>query len=250
MIVDLQPGRQDVLRDDVAWAVGIDPTRLVLEPAAPRQGDVTMFGRWCRTALATGDNASMAGGQSLALVDCRPILQGWALLFVQEGQVPYRELLDNMGEFAPPGWDLAFRGVEPVADMLALAPGQVTSAVYVRQLDDDEADVHEEDADDDESFGPNHDDHDRDSGSADSDETGEFDSAGSRDGDRESRGQLDTGSIVHYGLLALASFTLLRIGVAVVVRIYRGRVPFLTTFALLWLCGCCGDSGAGVADSR
>ena len=131
-LFELQEGRGLYYRHDVAAFLGLADEGLILAPAQPRPADVAMFGFPCRTVVAV-DSSSIPTfpTMSLAMVDCRPIHQGWlCLTFTAEG-VPYQELLDDFNAFAPPGLAASLYGGLVVDGILVLRHGQVLEVLYV-----------------------------------------------------------------------------------------------------------------------
>ena len=241
LIVDAQAGRAVSLREEIASAVGVSLAHLVIEPAVPTQFDVTMFGRWCRAVLAIGELAPVISGQplTLALVDCRPILQGWALLYVHEGVVPHRALLQSIGEFAPPGWELTFRDVEPIDDMLPLSPGQVVLAVYVPQPGQPDVGEYAEDGDDADDSESSSDDHDGDvRGSVVAIPDVDVPEPPSTATD-DATGTYGVGWTRRMAALLGGCYVLLRAGMLCAGRLAQCRAPMLVVLVAVWSFGGC-----------
>ncbi|OLP86374.1 hypothetical protein AK812_SmicGene32531, partial [Symbiodinium microadriaticum] len=117
----------------VAAAFGIQLSSMLVQPASPVTRDVTMDGYYCYNVCAAYcPAAGEVGDRScIILVDCRAMLQGWQLVFCQEGRLTRAQLIEDLSTFAPAGWDVHLEGLAGADDIHDVTPGQVIYASYV-----------------------------------------------------------------------------------------------------------------------
>ena len=119
------------LRPDLAAACGFDASAMHLSPAQPRVLDCAVYGHVCRTVLAVGRRPpNSEGGCTWAIVvDCRPILQGWHYV-ATAGVVDFDRLEVELGELAPPFWELFIVNRPAGAGHHSVCDGQVFVAEF------------------------------------------------------------------------------------------------------------------------
>ena len=119
------------LRPDLAAACGFDASAMHLSPAQPRVLDCAVYGHVCRTVLAVGRRPpNSEGGCTWAIViDCRPILQGWHYV-ATAGVVDFDRLEVELGELAPPFWELFIANRPAGAGHHSVCDGQVFVAEF------------------------------------------------------------------------------------------------------------------------
>ena len=119
------------LRPDLAAACGLDASAMHLSPAQPRVLHCAVYGHVCRTVLAVGRRAPHSdGGCTWAIVvDCRPILQGWHYV-ATAGVVDFDRLEAELGEQAPPFWELFIANRPAGAGHHSVCDGQVFVAEF------------------------------------------------------------------------------------------------------------------------
>ena len=122
------PHDRDVHRSDIARLLELQEDSLVVTPANPRIRDVAVRGRPCLTVVAADETTEV--GVSLGLVDCRALHQGWLCLNFRQGRVLLTQLEEDLGAFAPVGWQAVILGANPVDDTLFMQPGQTLVAAY------------------------------------------------------------------------------------------------------------------------
>ncbi|CAE6971530.1 unnamed protein product, partial [Symbiodinium sp. CCMP2592] len=117
----------------------------------PRITDMNINGYHCKgVAAVSGDMPNvlippgrLRPGHMLAVVDCRPILQGWQLLATTDGTSDFQELVDLLTVFMPEGHRLHLDNIDLRGPLLHLQPG----AVYVASYVPDRPATEEEDSD-------------------------------------------------------------------------------------------------------
>ena len=120
----IDPARSRFYREELAVFLPCPAQRLVVEPTRPRVDNAAVKGWPCRTVIAA---ASSAGGPThlpahLILVDCRPLMQGWYLTWAEQGRISATTLQDDLGVFAPPGYDLSIEGAPTNAGFFIIRP--------------------------------------------------------------------------------------------------------------------------------
>ena len=80
------------------------------------------------------DDEELLGDQipELALVDCRPMLQGWHLLFVYSQRVSHAALEHQLSYFLPAGHQVLIEGAQLMGTDFTIAAGQVLCVQFVR----------------------------------------------------------------------------------------------------------------------
>ena len=137
----------------IALCYGLQEHLTTAQATSPRVLDVSLEGYACRgVAAVSGDLTSipippgrLRTGVFLTVVDCRPILQGWHLLFVTDGTYPLDELLDLFSVFVPDGYRPLITGAPLVGGRFQLRPGLVLTAQFVlleSETDEDDACSH------------------------------------------------------------------------------------------------------------
>ena len=119
-------------RDTIAYATGVDPSRMRLFAAAPHPGDSTLQGVPCGTVLAVG-LPPMHNPDSVwhyALLDCRPLLASWRTLCVSNGYVLQRLLFAGLAKHVPLDWELRLDGQRETSGVLWFAPGQSKTCLW------------------------------------------------------------------------------------------------------------------------
>ena len=129
---ELYPERARFYRADIASRMGFQAQDLLLSQARPRIQDALMYGKPCRTVVATGASSeSMLILQgTIGLLDCRPILEGWRRLLAPGGWVDLRQLRERFSRGAPANYEVCFSGCEAHWQWLWLEPGQVIQVTY------------------------------------------------------------------------------------------------------------------------
>ena len=91
----VNPQRPQRYLADVAAAVGTTINHVRLYAARPPPADIAIQGVHCHTALVVGDQhrCSHHAVWHCALLDCRPIQEGWRELYVQDGSFDAREIV-------------------------------------------------------------------------------------------------------------------------------------------------------------
>ena len=84
----------------------------------------------CRTVLAAARSTEDAarGRHHNVLVDCRPFLEHWRTFRAYNGYLPIYPLLQDLQQFAPPGFEVVLPEVPPGEALFATLPGQVLQA--------------------------------------------------------------------------------------------------------------------------
>ena len=116
-------------RSDLAARLGIPINTLCLQPAAPRQSDVTLYGRQCRTVLCIS-SSPRRNDDEVALLDCRPILEGWSRVCTTNRWLDVGALRRSLSLAAPEGYTVELSGCPPHWNWLWLNPGQVVVVSY------------------------------------------------------------------------------------------------------------------------
>ncbi|CAE7258989.1 Herc2 [Symbiodinium sp. KB8] len=139
--------RQEDLEEDLARRYGFQPHLTTVQPTRPRVSDACIRGWACRgVVLLTGEipNVPIPPGRRrdgwfLAVVDCRPILQGWHQLLVTDGTCSHSDLADFFEVFMPEGLQPQIEGAPLEDDKLLLHPGAVLTVQYVPITSDSSA---------------------------------------------------------------------------------------------------------------
>ena len=146
----IYPDRGALYRSDLARRLGVPANMLCLQPAAPRQQDVTLYGRHCRTVICAG-SSPRRNEDDVALLDCRPILEGWGKVFTTDRWLDVGALRRSLALAAPEGFVVELSGCCTHWNWLWLNPGQVVVVSYVTQdqigLEASRGPRHEESAD-------------------------------------------------------------------------------------------------------
>ncbi|CAE7846567.1 HERC1, partial [Symbiodinium sp. KB8] len=132
----LRPDRAPYYRSDLASRLYLSVLRMVVQPAAPRQEDVAIFGRLCRTVIAVGESWRRDDDE-VGLLDCRPVLEGWWRVQTTDRWLDVGALRRNFDRHAPAGFVTVFSHCPRHWAWLWLEPGQVVRVSYAR----DEADT-------------------------------------------------------------------------------------------------------------
>ncbi|CAE7351216.1 unnamed protein product [Symbiodinium microadriaticum] len=126
------PGAPTRYRDDIATAVGINTRNMRLYAASPPTQDVAEQEVPCRTVIAAYDAQMQAAHPwQGALLDCRPILEDWQELFVTNGLLNVRRLLQTLQDSTPRGWRPTLNVAADNDGLARVRAGQVVIATYV-----------------------------------------------------------------------------------------------------------------------
>ncbi|OLP92431.1 hypothetical protein AK812_SmicGene25761 [Symbiodinium microadriaticum] len=131
----LLPERAAFYRADLASRFQVPINLLCLQPAAPRQEDVTVYGRHCRTVICVGSSHRRDDDQ-VGLLDCRPVLEGWTKVLTVDRWLDVGSLRQHFQLSAPAGHLVDFSGCCRHWNWLWLEPGQVVVVSYT--LDDNQ----------------------------------------------------------------------------------------------------------------
>ena len=126
----VRPDRAAFYRADLSARFQIPLRTLCVQPAAPRQSDVTIYGRFCRTVVSVSSGLQRADAE-VALLDCRPILEGWSQAVTEGHWLDVGALRHSLSLAAPPGHLVEFSGCPRHWNWLWLHPGQVVVVTYV-----------------------------------------------------------------------------------------------------------------------
>ena len=126
----LLPERTDFYRADLAARFQIPLHSLCIQPAAPRQTDVTVYGRHCRTVLCVS-SSPRRDDDEVGLLDCRPILEGWSKVRTSNRWLDVGALRRSLTLAAPMGHRVELSGCGRYWNWLWLEPGQVVVVSYV-----------------------------------------------------------------------------------------------------------------------
>ena len=120
------PRRPTAYRDHIAAAIGTRVERLHLFPAVPLVSDAVIDGIQCRTVLAVCEFDSPPPPLTFGVIlDLRALLLGWCLLRAVSGHIRCREVLAQVQEDVPIGWQASIQGVPATAEFCPATPGQV-----------------------------------------------------------------------------------------------------------------------------
>ena len=122
---------------ELVHSLGWPAARTHVQGGRPRVTDACLRGFACRNVLAVArfpDDEEFFGDQfpELALVDCRPLLQGWHLLLVYGRRVPHAALVSQLAHFVPAGHQVLIEGARFEGADLLVGAGQVLVAQFVR----------------------------------------------------------------------------------------------------------------------
>ena len=123
------PDRGAFYRSDLAVRLGVPAGTLCLQPAAPRQQDATLYGRRCRTVICASASPRR-NEDEVALLDCRPILEGWGKVSTANRWLDVGALRHSLALAAPEGHVVELSGCRPHWNWLWLNPGQVVVVSY------------------------------------------------------------------------------------------------------------------------
>ncbi|OLP91297.1 hypothetical protein AK812_SmicGene27032 [Symbiodinium microadriaticum] len=151
----LQPDRAPFFRQDMQAFFGLYQDHLLVQPANPRITDVVLNGFHCRgvIGLAISDILPTRGAPPevvVALLDCRPLLQGWQVIVAPDGKVDHAALTEDLEVFAPAGFQAQVEGAEIFDGFLRVLPGQVLLAQFVPCTSSSESEEDSGDPDSDE----------------------------------------------------------------------------------------------------
>ena len=119
-------------RHQIAQLLGAPLSELVLQPACPRASDAAIDGHTCLSVIAVGC-ASVAVDPVFVLLDCRPLLQGWAMTEAPDGYLRIAAVTGRLEALVPPGYEPVIHHVPPGAAYYRVAPGTVlTVSAQVR----------------------------------------------------------------------------------------------------------------------
>ena len=195
---EIRPTRGNYVRQDIPAEFGLNPAQVTYQVSHPEVDDAAIKGRTCWAVLGVTTEiwrtaqygGASDGACSLALVDCRPLLQGWTSIVVERGLYSHSELADHLSVFTPPGWQVQIDGAPVENGDLQLDPGRVLQAQFVPLTTDEEMSDGTEGRPDTDS--------ESDADSSDSSDTSPrrdgSDMEGSRRGRTNSRGHSDGGS--------------------------------------------------------
>ena len=130
----LLPVRAAFYRADRAARFQLSVHTLCIQPASPRQSDVTIYGRQCRTALCVG-TSPRRNDDEVGLLDCRPILEGWSKVYTADRWLDVGALRHSLSLAAPEGYRVDFSGCCRHWNWLWLNPGQVVVVSYTAEAE-------------------------------------------------------------------------------------------------------------------
>ena len=153
---EIRPDRGNYVRQDIPAEFGLNQAQVTYQVSHPEVDDAAIKGRTClavlgvtteiwRTAQLVG---SSDGASALALVDCRPLLQGWMSIVVEGGTYSHSELVDHLSVFAPAGWQVQVDGAPVENGDFQLDRGRLLQAQFVPLTTDEEMDDGTEDCPD------------------------------------------------------------------------------------------------------
>ena len=124
--------------DRLSGLFGLAASTLVVQPAVPPVQDAVFRGVRCQGVYAVSGPEDLEVDSALdslvlALVDCRPLLQGWHLLGTDQGLVDGPSLAYELSTFAPPGWEVHLDPLEALGSGFRVHSGQVLIATFVPQ---------------------------------------------------------------------------------------------------------------------
>ena len=124
--------RPDRYLADIAAAVGTTVNQMRLYAARPPPADIAIQGVHCQTAIVVGDQRRHEPHSvwHCALLDCRPVQEGWRTLYVHEGRFNAQAVLTSLCEGAPPGWQPHLDTPIDHQGFSSAQPGQVIVASY------------------------------------------------------------------------------------------------------------------------
>ena len=130
--VPIRQERVALLRADIAARFGISPLHLAMHPAATRPADVALYGRACCTVVGVGESYRRDPDRAspTALIDCRPILEGWRRVSVVDGWVDIAALRTSLMQGAPEGYRVAFSGCRHHWSWLLAEQGMIIIATF------------------------------------------------------------------------------------------------------------------------
>ncbi|CAE7897325.1 unnamed protein product, partial [Symbiodinium sp. KB8] len=126
------PERAAFLYADIASRLQLPVNRLWVTPASPQVRDSALYGRLSRTVVGFGASFRRDPAQriAVALLDCRPILEGWIRVPSDEGWLDIRGLRNDLLKGAPPELDVRFSGCLAHWNWLWVEDGQVVQVTY------------------------------------------------------------------------------------------------------------------------
>ena len=114
---------------------GLNPERLLLQPARPQFTDVSLAGRHCRGVYIVSSQGpepiEEVEAQTLAVIDCRALLQGWYAVEAAGDYVPCHEVEQTLSTFAPPAWSLYLERLPREGENFRIYQGTVAFASFV-----------------------------------------------------------------------------------------------------------------------
>ena len=121
---------------EIAAALGQTAESVQLQAGEPRVTDAELRGFPCRNVIAvlrglTDTEDFQSGAPALALVDCRPLLQGWNVLMAYGHRVSHSDLACQLAHFAPEQHHVQLDGAHLEGEDLLLCAGQVLTAQFV-----------------------------------------------------------------------------------------------------------------------
>ena len=142
----LLPERSMFYRADIAARLGLPYYSMALSPANPRQEDVSMYGRACRTVVAAGISYVRDADvrEIVGFLDCRPVLEGWKRLPTDRGWLDLFAIRTALQQAAPEGLQVCISGCRPHWTWLWIEPGQVLQVRFEPSIwaSDQPADLH------------------------------------------------------------------------------------------------------------
>ena len=134
----IRQGQVSLLRPDIAARFDIPPLRLAMCPASNRPGDVMFCGRSCCTVIGIGTSWRREPDNDLplALLDCRPILEGWRTALISDGWIDLRSIRNSLMQGAPEGYSIVFSGCRSHWDWRLAEPGEVIRVSLEMSPDD------------------------------------------------------------------------------------------------------------------
>ena len=127
----LQPHRAMYYRHDIALLFGIRADRLEMTPAGAHQGDISLYGRPCRTVVAIGSRIDATTDQNhTVLLDCRPILEGWRQASADQGWLDAEALRRHFSAGGPLGFNVCLSDCPAHWRWLYCEPGKVVRITF------------------------------------------------------------------------------------------------------------------------
>ena len=128
----LLPHRAPFYRADIAARFDISVNTVRLCPSQPIIRDAQLHGRSCRAVATVTSSPHLRPAQddAAAILDCRPILEGWRRVETAGGCLDLEALRHIFERTAPEGFQVCFSGCRQHWTWLWIDPGQVLRVTY------------------------------------------------------------------------------------------------------------------------